>query len=274
MDTKTFPLDGPINLQGRIGHGSFTITAQDGLTAATVTLVPRTKSNSTESDLLERTVVELRGPTLVVETPRQGGIFDLALLGGRARQRDAVDITVTVPSGTAVKLSAFTADITVTGRSGSADIAFGSSTMTLEHVDGDLRLRYGTGTARVGRVSGSVEARSGSGDAYFGDIGGSLTSACGSGDLEVTSVHGSVRTRAGSGAASLAAVYGDVDLASGSGALAIGLPPGRAARLDVTTGSGRVNSELPVEDAPTTKGKPITVRARTGSGDVRLFRAA
>jgi hypothetical protein len=270
MTTKTIPLTGPINLMGRIGRGSFTVTAQDNVSEATVTLAARTK----DSDIVERTVVELRGPTLVVVTPRQGGIFDLALFGGRGNEREAIDVTVTVPSGTALKISTFTADVTVNGRSGSADIASGSSKITLQHIDGDLRLRYGNGTARIERVSGSVEARSGSGHAEFGDIGGSLTSACGSGELTVTAVHGAVRTRAGSGSASLGAIYGDVDVASGSGALTIGIPTGTRARLDVTTGSGRVKSDLPVDDAPRGKGKPITVRARTGSGDVRLVRTA
>jgi DUF4097 and DUF4098 domain-containing protein YvlB len=269
MTTKTFPLTGPINLLGRIGRGSFTVTAQDDITEATVTLTARTKG----ADIVERSVVELRGPTLVVTTPRQGGIFDLTMFGGRG-EREAIDVAVTVPSGTAMKISTFTADVTVTGRSGSADIASGSSTIELEHVDGDLRLRYGSGVARVGRVSGSVEARSGSGHAHFGEIAGSLTSACGSGDLEVAAVRGRVRTRAGSGGASLGAVYGDVDLASGSGGLTIGLPAGTRARLDVTTGSGRVDSELRVDDAPRGKGKAINVRARTGSGDVRLVRPA
>jgi hypothetical protein len=270
MTTKTFPLDGPISLQGRIGHGSFTVTEQDGLSEATVTITTRSK----DPDLVENTAVEMRGNTLAIVSPRQGGIFDLGLLGGRSRQREALDVTVTVPSGTAVKISAVTADITVTGRSGSADIASGSSTITVGEIDGDLRLRYGSGTARVGNVSGSVETRSGSGEAFFGEIGGALSAGCGSGNLEVASVRGAVRSRAGSGAASLGAVYGDVDVARGSGTIAIGLPAGQPARLDVTTGSGRVSSELPVEDAPTTKHNPITVRARTGSGDVRLFRAA
>jgi hypothetical protein len=270
MDCRTFPLDGPIDLYGRIGHGSFVVNAHDGLTEATVTLVPRDK----DSDLLERTVVELRGRTLTVMTPRRGGIFDLGPLGGRARVHEAIDITVAVPSGTAVKLSAVTAALTVTGRSGSADVAAGSSTIGLGHVDGDLRLRFGTGTARVEQVSGSVEARSGSGDAHIGEIGGSLTSGCSRGDLSVAAVHGSVRVRTGSGTTSIGAVYSDVDLASGSGPLAVGLPAGRTARLEVTTGSGRVNSELPVEDAPTAGGTPITLRARTGSGDIRVFRAA
>lgn len=271
MDTTKFALPGAINLQGRIGHGSFTVNEQDGLTEATVTLATRNKN----SDIAERTVVELDGPTLVVMTPRQGGVFDLGLFGGDGdSHQHAIDITVSVPSGTAVRLSAVTADVAVNGRSGSADIAAGSSAITLDHVDGDLRLRSGSGSARVSRVSGSVEARSGAGDTHYGEIGGSLTSGCGSGDLDVGAVHGSVRSRAGSGSASLAAVYGDVDVVSGSGRLAIGLPAGRTVRLDVTTGSGRVNSELPVDDAPTAKDVPITVRARTGSGDVRLFRAA
>ncbi|PZS18144.1 MAG: hypothetical protein DLM57_06945 [Pseudonocardiales bacterium] len=274
MDTKTFPLAGAINLQARVGHGSLTVDARDGLTEATVTVEPRSKFIPGDHDPIESTVVDMRGSTLVVMTPRQGGIFDVGLLGRHSGRQEAIDITVTVPSGTAVKASAFTADITVTGRTGSAEIAAGSSTIAVEHVDGDLRLRYGSGTAQVQRVSGTVEARSGSGDARFGEIGGALTAACSSGNLEVAVVRGSVRARAGSGTASLAAVYGDVDLASGSGRLAIGLPAGRSARLDVTTGSGRVNSELPVEDAPAPNGTPIAVRARTGSGDIHLFRAA
>ena len=69
-------------------------------------------------------------------------------------------------------------------------------------------------------------------------------------------------------------MYGDVDLASGSGAVSIGLPGGVTARLDVTTGSGNVRTDLPIADAAEVVRGAITVRARTGSGDVRLFRAA
>jgi hypothetical protein len=123
-----------------------------------------------------------------------------------------------------------------------------------------------------------VTSRSGSGSARFGRIGGDLNAGCGSGELDVTSVGGSVRSRAGSGRFTLARVNGDlVDLASGSGPMSIGLPAGRPARLDVTTGSGRVDSELPIHDRPrvsVSKARAMQVRARTGSGDIRLFRAS
>ena len=270
MTTTTFPLPGPASLQLRVGSGSLTVHARYALTEASVSLVPRVA----DSDVVERTLVELRGSTLLVMAPRQGGILDLPILGGRRHSRDAMDVTITVPSGSAVKATTNTADIAVDGRCGTADIASGASAISLDEVDGDLRVRYGSSTCRVGRVSGSVELRSGSGDARLGEIGGVLSAARGSGRLDVAAVHGPARSRSGSGPTTLGAVHGDVDVASGTGELAIGIPAGQAARLDVTTGSGRVNSELPVEERPATAGRAITVRARTGSGDIRLFRAA
>jgi hypothetical protein len=270
MTSRSFPLTGPISLAARLGHGSLSVDARDardGLGTAEVTVTPRQAG----SDIAERIAVELRGDTLYVTAPRQGGIFDLPFFGGR---RDAVDVTVTVPSGTPAKVSVFTADVRITGRVGDTDISSGAAEITVEHVDGDLRLRSGSGSASVQSVTGSVESRSGSGSARFGTIGGRLNVGCGSGRLSADSVRGPVRARAGSGDAVLGEVHSDVDLVSGSGTLSIGLPPGRPVRLSVTTGSGQVRSEQPIEDAPRASGEPLTVRARAGSGDIHLFRAA
>jgi hypothetical protein len=261
--SHTFPLHGPIDLLGRIGHGSFTVDCRDDVTEAIVTL-------DGAASAVDRITVELRGSTLTVTAPREGGIFDLAR-GGR---RDAVAVTVTVPSGTPVKVTTHTAAIALTGRCGSADLASGSAVITAEDVDGDLRLRYGSGSARVERVRGAVQRKSGSGHASFGEVDGPLMSACGSGDLTVTTARGPVRSRTGSGSAVLSAVYGDVDVASGSGPLTVGVPTGTAVQLDVTSGSGRVHSELPIDSARTSSTHAIKVRARTGSGEVRFISAA
>jgi hypothetical protein len=268
MPKHTFPLDGPINLLVRIGHGSVTVDTEDNLEQATVEI----EAGKNAADLLDQTAVMMSGRTLTVAAPRQGGIFDLPLFGRRAGR--SLDVKVVVPTGTAIKISTMTAPITVVGRVGGADLAFGAADAGLRHVDGNLRLRYGSGTARVVQVGGSVELRSGSGSAHFGEIGGALNAGCGSGDLDVHVARGAVRSRCGSGSARLGEVHGDVDLATGSGALEIGLPTGVTARLDVHSGSGRVNSDLPVEDHPASAQDAITIRAKTGSGDVRLFRAA
>jgi hypothetical protein len=271
-DTRTirFPLDGPINLHARVAHGSLTVRAAESITEAEVVLAPRAKG----SDIAERTTVEMHGPTLTVTTPRRGGVFDLGLFGGGPfMSRDQIDVTITVPAGTALRLATYTAPVEVSGRSGSADVATGAADITLEHVDGDLRLRFGSGSARAERVAGTAQVRSGSGNASFGDVGGSLICGCGSGDLDVDSVRGAVRSRTGSGSARLGVVYSDVDLSSGSGGVEIGLPRGHAAQLNVVTGSGKVRSDLPVDERPRAGSPKIAIRARTGSGDVRLYRA-
>lgn len=265
MTTKTFAITKPISLVARIGHGSFRVTALDDLIEASVTLTARTG----RSEILDRTTVELRGTTLQISSPRQGGVFDL--FGGRTR--DAIDVEVTLPSGTPLTISSHTADVTVTGRCGNADIASGASEVNAEYVDGDLRLRYGSGNCHIERVTGSVQTRSGSGTARFDEVGGTLTSACGSGQLDVGTARGAVRFRAGSGGATLGAIYDDVDLACGSGEISIGVPAGVSARLDLTTGSGRLDPQLAISQTSTAGSRAITIRARTGSGDVHLFRA-
>jgi hypothetical protein len=266
MTSKTFALDGPINLQVRLGYASLTVYAEEGRAEAQVDVDAR--GHAAAGD---RVSVELAGRTLSISAPRQGGLLDL--MPG-SRRPDLVDVTVRVPAGTAMKISSFTGAVTVRGRSGGADIATGVADINLDVIDGDLRLRYGGATARVGEVRGSASVRSGAGDAVLDAVAGDLSCGCGTGALEVGPVGGRVRWRAGSGSARFASVHNDVDLASGSGAVSIGLPTGITARLDVTAGSGRVSSELPIESGPSGAGRPITVRARTGSGEIRLFRAA
>jgi hypothetical protein len=262
----TIALSGPIDAVVRLGRGSLTVHTRDDATEAVVRLTPRGNGD----DVLERFTVELQGHTLSVLGPRQGGLPDL--FGGR--RRDAVDVLLEVPSGTALKLSTVDADVLVTGRCGRADVATGGAAIALGTVDGDLRLRYGSGDSRVDVVRGSATVKSGSGSAWFGEVVGGLDCQFGSGSLDVTVARGPLHSRAGSGRVSVGAVYGDVDVASGSGGFTLGVPAGVAARFDVMTGSGRLRSDLPVDEAAAQGATAITIRARTGSGDVHLVRAA
>jgi len=268
LDTS-FPITGPIGLHVRIAHGAVTVETVDDLAEASVHI----ETDKHGADLLGETLVELRGSTLLVHAPRQGGIFDLPLFGSWRAGR-GLDVKVVIPSGSDVKIATLDAPIRIPGRVGDADLAFGAAEAAVRDVDGNLRLRFGSGTAKAVRVNGSVQVRSGSGNAQLGEVHGELNCGCGSGDLQVRVAHGAVRSRCGSGTARLNEVHGDVDVVSGSGGLEIGLPTGVSAKLDVHTGSGQVRSELPIEDAPGEATSRITVRARTGSGDVRLFRAA
>jgi len=268
MPTQTFPLSGPIELTVRIAHGAVFVDTEDGLAEAQVRLEPGKNAD----DLLAETTVDFTGRTLNVSAPRPGGLFDLPMFGRRGGK--SLEVHVRVPSGTPVKISTFTAPITIGGRVGRADLAFGSADVGVRHVDGDLRLRYGNGSAKVVQVTGSVHVRSGSGSARFGEIGGELMAGCGNGDVQARVVHGRVHCRCGSGTVLLGEIHGDVDVASGSGDLTVGLPAGCSVRLDVHAGGGRVDSDLPIEDGPRSPQRTISLRARTGSGNVHLVRGA
>lgn len=265
--THTFPLTGrtgPVQLAVRLGHGSLTVVARDDLAAATVTL------SGPDPDVLARCAVEMRGRAIVVVASRPG-VSDL--MGAWRKDRNAVYVSVEVPASTTAKLATATADITVHGRLGTTDVATGHAAVDLGDIDGDLRLRTGNGHSRVGAVTGSVQFKGGRVDAQFGAIDGSLVCGFGSGSLIVARVQGDVRVRAGSGSTSVDAAHGNVDLATGSGALTIGVPDGVSVRLDVMTGSGGLHSDLPLVQAPRPGARAITLRAQTGSGDVRLVRA-
>ena len=103
-----------------------------------------------------------------------------------------------------------------------------------------------------------LAANSVSGDVVLGEILGDLTAGTVSGDLMVRA--------AGPGEVGLKAVSGDVVVA---------MRRGLRVRLDVSSVSGSVGSELDVSDAPArADGPEANLRVRTVSGDVRITRAA
>jgi hypothetical protein len=274
MTTQDFPLTGPINLDVRVSVGAIVVRADDDIDTARVELIPRRE----DSDVLARTKVTMEGRTLTVRGPKGKG-WSLDKLHGPTTCADIVDVHLQVPAGTSMRLASYGAQATVSGRAGSVLIATGGGTSTIERVDGDLVARFANGTLDVAQVDGSVMVRCGGGRAHLGDVAGDVTLASGNGDVDVDAAHGSVRARTGSGAITIGRAAGDVDMSTGSGQLAVGLRPGQPARLDIVTGHGRLISDLDVTDAEPVMGADgaaepaITIRARTGNGDVRLFRA-
>ncbi len=214
----------------------------------------------------------MEGPTLLVTGPHQGGLADL--IGMWRRNGDGIDAVIHVPAGTPVRIASASDAITVTGQCGDADIASSAAHIDVETVAGDLRLRYGNGDSHIAAVTGSAHVAAGRGNVSFGEVGAALECRFGSGELNAVVTHGDVHARAGKAVAELGAVYGDVDLAFGAGAMNIGLPAGVAAHVDATSGTGQVHTDLPVEPAPAPGRHTISVRARTGAGDIRLQRAA
>jgi hypothetical protein len=96
--------------------------------------------------------------------------------------------------------------------------------------------------------------------------------------LEVKTASGSVNVESSIGNAMVRTVSGDVevrdvsrgtvDLAAVSGSLSIGVHAGVAARVDLTTVSGRAHTDLPLVGP--IAGSELTIKGRTVSGDISL----
>ena len=269
MIDRSFPLTDQMKLSCRFTSGSLTVHARDDLEQARVAITSR----SGDERLLQHFRVTQAGSTIEIreDRDRASGFFD-NLFG---RGRDGVDIVVDLPSGAGVSATVQAADIRIEGRISGSEIGSGSATVELDEVDGDLRVRGGSGDVTVRRVTGASNFRGGSGRVVIGEAGSDVTVGLGSGNLSIGAAHGAVRMRSGSGGAEIGLAEADVEVTSGSGAVTIGLRAGQPARIDVLTGSGRLHTEMPVESQrpATLSGKPITVKARTGAGDVTIRRA-
>lgn len=262
-----FPIDRPITAAIKVHAGGARIVAEERDNVG-VEVVPDDGS-SLSREAAERTRVELRGDTLVVEPPESPGGW-LWRRGGRIR------VTARVPLDSVLSLKVASADAEVTGRWREARVQAASGDIALEHVTGDVNVTTASGDLRANRVDGSARAQSASGDLSFGWVGGDATLHTASGDIDATDVGGSITARSASGDVTLLQAHrGQVRVQTASGDVRVGVAPGTRVYLDVNTMSGSARSDLSLGEAPeASKGGPdLTVYVRTASGDVEVTRS-
>ncbi|MGH3526373.1 MAG: DUF4097 family beta strand repeat-containing protein [Pseudonocardiaceae bacterium] len=200
------------------------------------------------AEAVRRTVIDFTGQRLTVRTPRELPLRTVPLI-----------IQVSAPPGSSINARSGSADVAVTGMAAALDAATGSGDVRLGTVSGHLRVRTGSGEVDVISVEGtqgSGTVQTGSGDVRLGAVARDVSARTGSGDLTVVD-----------------ASAGGLELTTGSGQLRVGIHAGVRAELDVSSGSGRAHSDLPVGGPPAEGEVALRVRARTGSGDALVTAA-
>lgn len=238
-----------------LGRGSLTLQAspREDLVEGTV---------SADEELLQQTGVRHEADTLRIWFPDQ--LF----------RHQTAHIRIGVPVGTALTARTGSADITASTPLGRCRLVTGSGDISLTGAD-DLDVTSGSGSVSVGSLGGSsARVTSGSGDIVVGEASCAITAKSGSGDLLVRTLRSAdLRASSGSGDISVPAASGSVDLRSASGALTIGIADGLTAWLDLSSTSGAVRVAMDACNAPG-QGEPyVSVRARTASGEIAVYRA-
>lgn len=263
MSTQRLSTPAPIVLTVSNGSGSVQVTAAD----TDETVVEITPGDTGKGS--ERAAADT-----VVDLSTDGGELEISVPSRHGRS-GVVDITVTVPADSSLRSRAGSADLRATGRIGGLNAKSGSGDVSVADIRGDADTATGSGDIRLGGVSGAVSCKTGSGDLWLATPAGRVQASSGSGDVHIGSAVDVVSVRVASGDVTVDGVgAGRTDVTSASGDVRIGVAAGTVARLDVSTVTGHVSSQLPVEDEAPADGPTAEVRARTVSGDVLITSAA
>ncbi len=262
MPDYTFDTPEPVDLRIRASSGTITVTAADTGTS-TVEVTPL---DDAARELAENTAVRLDGNRLTIEMPDR-------MVGFSIRRR-RVDITVTVPTGSSLSSRTASAKVTATGRYATAVVNTASGEVSLDSVDGDAEVHCASGDITIGSA-GATRVNSASGRVRIDHAGGDVQVNSASGRIRVGVADASVNAKTASGDITVEdARNGVVSLNAASGDLHIGVRAGVTAHLDVSSVSGRIRSDLPIDDTAPETGSSLDVRARTMSGNIVIAPAS
>lgn len=197
----------------------------------------------------------------------------------------SVDYEITVPADTTVRTRSGSGDQIIEGTHGSVDIQTGSGDVKLRNLNGEVRLQTGSGDVRAREISGSVKGSTGSGDVEIEETGsGDIDLHTGSGNINARGIRGAFHGEAGSGDITAEGTQsGAWEIRTGSGNVHVRLPGNAAFDADISTSSGTVDVDSPIEMTvqgrvgemrKSVRGKvrgggPL-LQVRTGSGDIHI----
>ena len=197
----------------------------------------------------------------------------------------SVDYEITVPADAVIRTHSGSGDQTIEGTRGNVEIQTGSGDVKLKDLTGEVRLQTGSGDIRAHEISGAVKGGAGSGDIEIEETGsGDIDLHTGSGNIHVRGIQGGFHGEAGSGDITAEGTQsGAWEIRTGSGNVQVRLPSNSAFDADLSTSSGTIEVNSPVET--TVQGRVQETRkqirgkvrgggpllsVRTGSGDVRV----
>ena len=272
------PIDLAINLQ----VGAIEVIAGDR-TDTVVTVSPTNPAKAVDRRGAEATNVDFDGQRVTIMSPRPR----LSWIG----PTESVDVRVELPAGSRLTAEIAAGGLSTTGRLGATRIKSSTGPVDID-TSGDLWLRAGHGNAtlgaaeggieitadhgqiRVGTVAGDAILKASHGTVLVGESGGDLDAKLSYGDLEITKALASVAAKTAYGTIQLREVSsGSIEVESGYGQVTIGVRPGVAAWLDLSSRDGHVRNKLDADRAPGESEQAVAIRARTQYGDITIQRA-
>jgi DUF4097 and DUF4098 domain-containing protein YvlB len=207
------------------------------------------------------------GHEIAVRAPKRTGRLGI----GRGPE---LAVSIRCPEGSDLEQVTHSADLECRGTLGAVSMRSASGDTSLEDTAA-LALTTASGDLVAGEVAGALAVKSASGDVDVRSVGGHGSVNTVSGDVRVGATDGETAVQTVSGDIELRAVGAGVRIGSVSGDVEVSVVPGLVLHIDAQSVSGTMRSELEVGDQPAEGAeRPVELRVRTVSGDVRVARAA
>ncbi|WP_058043215.1 DUF4097 family beta strand repeat-containing protein [Streptomyces roseifaciens] len=271
----------PISVSVDLQVGDVRLQA-DERTDTVVEVRPSDPGSTADAKAAEDTRVEYEAGRLLVKGPRSRAFFG---------KTGSVDVTIGLPSGSAVEGTGQMTAFRCSGRLGECRIKTSAGDIrvqetgpltattslgdvTADRVHGAAAITTGTGAVRAGELAGPAVIKNSNGDSRVGEAAGDLRVRSASGSVSVGTAHAALEAKTAHGDIRVGEVVrGSTVLATSSGQIEIGIRPGTAARLDVRTKFGNVHNLLTASDGPGRSEETAEVYATTSVGDVTVRRA-
>ena len=291
----TFDTPAPISVSVDIGAGSLEIITSDR--ADTVVEVrPSDPAKKVDVGAAEQTQVSYSDGTLTLKAPRnwrqyvpwsEDGSVDVKIelpSGSRLRGEAGVGVQALGPTGRSelrgtgllgeCTFKVGCGDIQLS-QAGPLQLRTGAGDVTVERAVGHSEITTWSGAVHVSRTEGTAVIKSSNGDIWVGEAKADLRVTTANGKIWVALACSDVEAKTANGNVQLDEVTGGtVRAQTAAGKVEVGVRRGVAALLDLETPRGKVLNGLDASGPPQPGEPSVEVRARTGFGDISVFRAS
>jgi hypothetical protein len=278
-----FETSQPIAVTVDMFLGQVEIIASDR-TDTVVEVRPSDAAKKDDVRAAKETKVDWSAGNLTVKAPRGWKVYTLGA-------NPSIDVTIEVPTGSRLHGTASMCRFLVTGELGQCELKTSAGDLQLEKA-GPLELRTAgnitvdqvmtranittsTGIVRIREINGSAVVKNSNGDSTISEVTGDLRVNAANGNITVERPHGSVTAKTANGSIRIGdASRGTLQLETSVGELEVGIHPGSAAYLDVSTKSGTLQNLMEAAGQPAQNEETVHVYARNSFGNIIIRPAA
>ena len=278
-----FETSQPIAVTVDMFLGQVEIIASDR-TDTVVEVRPSDAAKKDDVRAAKETKVDWSAGNLTVKAPRGWKVYTLGA-------NPSIDVTIEVPTGSRLHGTASMCRFLVAGELGQCELKTSAGDLQLEKA-GPLELRTAgnitvdqvvtranittsTGIVRIREINGSAVVKNSNGDSTISEVTGDLRVNAANGNITIERPRGSVTAKTANGSIRIGdASRGTLQLETSAGELEVGIHPGSAAYLDVSTKSGTLQNLMEAAGQPAQNEETVHVYARNSFGNIIIRPAA